>query len=203
MSRFSLTINADSVEELYATCRELGGEDARVVGSPADTPPVGEPPRAFEPDDSEPVTEAPSDSAEPPAVDATGLPHDERIHASSKALNADGTWRKRRGVDDETVTSVEAELRGVEPANKPDTLEPVAVPQAAPEQAAPATEPGVLPAPSVTMKLLSSLMQSGKANPTYLKELSAHAGIANVTGILSSDEAHQAVREKLAQDGMV
>lgn len=32
----------------------------------------------------------------PPTTDKTGTPWDERIHSTSKALNADGTWRLRR-----------------------------------------------------------------------------------------------------------
>ena len=50
-------------------------------------------------------------------VDSTGTPWDERIHASSKALNSDGTWRTRRkpkDMDDTEwvalVESVKAEL---------------------------------------------------------------------------------------------
>lgn len=46
------------------------------------------------------------------AVDAEGLVWDSRIHSSSRELNKDGTWRKRRGVDSELVKQVEAELRG-------------------------------------------------------------------------------------------
>lgn len=46
-------------------------------------------------------------------LDADGLPWDHRIHASSKAKLKDGTWRKRRGVDDELVKDVEAELNQV------------------------------------------------------------------------------------------
>lgn len=53
-----------------------------------------------------------------PAVDSRGFPWDERIHTSSKATNADGTWRNRRGVDKDLVAEVEAELRG-EPAAPP------------------------------------------------------------------------------------
>jgi len=41
-----------------------------------------------------------------------GIKWDKRIHSSSKELNKDGTWRKRRGVADELVRSVEAEFRG-------------------------------------------------------------------------------------------
>lgn len=36
------------------------------------------------------------ESGAPPTIDSTGTPWDERIHSTSKALNADGTWRLRR-----------------------------------------------------------------------------------------------------------
>lgn len=53
----------------------------------------------------------------PPTTDSTGTPWDERIHSTSKALNADGTWRLRRKPKDMDeaewaafVESVKAEL---------------------------------------------------------------------------------------------
>lgn len=46
------------------------------------------------------------------AVDSSGLPWDERIHAPSKNTVKDGTWRKKKSVEPATVASVEAELRG-------------------------------------------------------------------------------------------
>lgn len=60
-----------------------------------------------------------------PVVDVDGLLWDKRIHSSSKELNKDGTWRKRRGVDDELVRSVEAELRGEHSAPVPQPKPPV------------------------------------------------------------------------------
>lgn len=51
-------------------------------------------------------------TTETPALDADGLPWDERIHSSSKECVKDGTWRKKRGVADSLVKVVEAELRG-------------------------------------------------------------------------------------------
>lgn len=64
---------------------------------------------------SVPVMVTPVAPPAPPApgidVDAKGLPWDGRIHASSRAQNADGTWRQKRGVDPTAVTQVEAELR--------------------------------------------------------------------------------------------
>ena len=55
-------------------------------------------------------------------LDSEGLPWDARIHASTKALVADGSWRKKRGVDDATVAQVTAELKvasSVPPAPAP------------------------------------------------------------------------------------
>lgn len=57
------------------------------------------------------------ESGAPPTTDSTGTPWDERIHSTSKALNADGTWRLRRKPKDmdeaewaALVESVKAEL---------------------------------------------------------------------------------------------
>lgn len=44
-------------------------------------------------------------------LDADGLPWDARIHSSSKNKIADGTWRKKRGVDKEDYDRVVDELR--------------------------------------------------------------------------------------------
>lgn len=59
-------------------------------------------------------------------LDKTGLPWDGRIHAESKAKIADGTWRKKRGVDPALVVTVEAELRQVMGAAPAAPLVPVA-----------------------------------------------------------------------------
>ena len=75
-------------------------------------PPVPSPPVPTAPSPA-PVPTA-NAAPVPPAgdVDSTGLPWDERIHASTKTMNADGTWRQRRGLNDPgLVKRVEAELR--------------------------------------------------------------------------------------------
>lgn len=49
-------------------------------------------------------------SAEPEfGLDSAGMPWDERIHASSRATVADGTWKLKRGVDPELVAQVRGE----------------------------------------------------------------------------------------------
>lgn len=118
------TPNVTTLEALEASAR---GDVERVVFDPAnpagpfvrEQPPfppplavVATPPAASS--DGAPFA-PPTEPVVAPAVadgrDADGLPWDARIHASTKVLNADGTWRGRRGVHDETRKLVEAELR--------------------------------------------------------------------------------------------
>lgn len=80
-------------------------------------------PTPGEDDDNGPAAEG------TPDVDSNGLPWDERIHSGgANRLNSDGTWRKRRGVAEATVATVEAELRAHGAAPQPA---PIAVPQQA------------------------------------------------------------------------
>ncbi len=44
-------------------------------------------------------------------VDADGFPWDGRIHAASRGKNADGTWRNRRGIENDFKNAVERELK--------------------------------------------------------------------------------------------
>lgn len=81
------------------------------VASIPPAPPVPSPPAvAVPPVPSAPA--APAAQASLAELDKNGLPWDERIHAGTKAKNADGSWRQRRGLNDEgLVKRVEAELR--------------------------------------------------------------------------------------------
>ncbi len=49
-------------------------------------------------------------------TDSSGLPWHADIHASTKSKNTDGTWKKKRGVQEAVVTRIEAELRALHPA---------------------------------------------------------------------------------------
>lgn len=72
---------------------------------------------------------APPSSGTGANLDKSGLPWDGRIHTSGKALNADGSWRKKRGVSDVLVFEVEKELRSLMAIPSPSPLAPaVAVP---------------------------------------------------------------------------
>lgn len=71
------------------------------AGASADLTPPPPPPSA----------NAPVDSNTSGVLDKNGLPWDERIHSSSKNMNADGTWRYLRGGDVDLRATVEGELR--------------------------------------------------------------------------------------------
>jgi hypothetical protein len=104
------------------------------------------------------VTSVPTTSSMPPVVpsvpnaaganvnvevDRDGLPWDVRIHASSKAKNADGRWRGKRGIDDAVIAQVTAELRQVAAIPTPNPGAIVAAVQAA-------QNPGNVPLPPST-----------------------------------------------------
>ena len=168
MAEFTLSIKTESTSELVDIVAKLNGDSVtlatggplkqdiqRVVGEVAnhtvvqDVPaPVPQP----EPQDDEPTNDT------PPATDKNGLPWDERIHASTKALNGDGTWKKRRGVDDATIAAVTAELTGAAPAPAPQ-------PEPTP---APTPEPTPAPVPSTNriqdfQQIVQELQKAGTA----------------------------------------
>lgn len=118
--------------------------------------------------------------AKPPAAaaaaetDKNGLPWDARIHSgppSKKPKNQDGTWRRKRGVGDDEVAAVEAELRqvmGAQPvaaAPLAPAPPPAAPPAAPPVAAAPAAPAPVASPPSVPAAPVSTASPADGATP--------------------------------------
>ena len=77
--------------------------------------------------------------------DKTGLPWDARIHSGNKTINADGTWKKRKGVSDAIVDAVTAELRA--------TVGTAAPAPAAVTTAPAVTTPAVIPPPPAVVQI--------------------------------------------------
>jgi hypothetical protein len=77
------------------------------------------------------------------ALDSKGLPWDVRIHTSSHATNADGSWRRKRGVDEATIAQVEGELQALMsiPFTPSAVLPFVAIPEVAQASAVPPPPP--------------------------------------------------------------
>lgn len=171
MAEFTLSIKTESTSELADIVAKLNGDSVTLATDVPETnlkdainehlaqnykgtaeltgtAPVPQP----EPQDDEPTNDA------PPATDKNGLPWDERIHAGTKALNGDGTWKKRRGVDDATVAAVTAELTGAAPQPEPT---PAPTP-------APTPEPTPAPVPSTNriqdfQQIVQELQKAGTA----------------------------------------
>jgi hypothetical protein len=87
----------------------------------------------------------------PSTTDSTGTPWDERIHSTSKALNADGTWRLRRKPKDMDelewaafVESVKGELHTQTPVMTDEevkTLDPLEIGEPTREEVEPPVTP--------------------------------------------------------------
>lgn len=81
------------------------------------------------------------------SLDKNGFPWDERIHTGSRAINANGTWKLKRGVDKALVTSVEAELKQLMSVSAPAEPTPPTVEEPASTPIAPLQPPPPPPAP--------------------------------------------------------
>lgn len=180
MAEFTLSIKTESTSELADIVAKLNGDqvvntvgakvnqemvehalkrDGVIAETPVPAPVTAQVPQP-EPQDDEPTNDA------PPATDKNGLPWDERIHAGTKALNADGTWKKRRGVDDATVAAVTAELTDAAPQPEP-TPEPTPAPAPTPAPQ-PETAPTPAPVPSTNriqdfQQIVQELQKAGTA----------------------------------------
>jgi hypothetical protein len=143
-------------------------ENGYTVSDPAPLPPADEMTEAFGSPlagaDSAPTSVPGAPDATPPQpaaggeqVDADGLPWDERIHAKTAGgggtINADGTWRGKRGVAGDLVASVTAEYRAkgyaapVPPAPAPEVVGGEALPGETPAPPAGDSAP-TAPAPT-------------------------------------------------------
>jgi hypothetical protein len=110
-------------------------------------------------------------------LDGRGFPHNEKIHSSNPTKNKDGTWKKRKGVDQATTDAVESEMRTsgfgrIAPAGTPQTFAPqpqppvyaaqpqpqfTAQPQPAPVGGAPTYTPAPVYAPQPETPIQSTI----------------------------------------------
>lgn len=167
-----------------------------------------------------------AEPAEQPTTDSKGREWDERIHSSSRATNADGTWRYKRGVDKALVAAIEdgEELPGepqpvasvpppppVAPAPT-ESAEAVATtvadvpppPPAMTEQApvVPAAQPSVAPAPGLTfadlMKRIGAAKRDGTLTDAQVSEYCGALGIGGLAELASRPDLVPAFGELVA-----
>lgn len=80
--------------------------------------------------------------------DSNGLPWDARIHSGARTINADGGWKKKKGVSDVELARVTAELRSAGPAQVAAPFTPLNAAAPAPVLPAPAAPPVAVAAPA-------------------------------------------------------
>lgn len=133
------------------------------------------------------VNAAPSSPAPSGDVDKEGMPWDERIHAGSKEKNKDGTWRRRRNLQDSDYERVAAELRAL--SGKPPVTPTGNLP---PLPDANASKPVVTDAAvtpfnqllrDVTPHLHSIANPTGKLRPEHITQAAAALGLVDGAGI--------------------
>ncbi len=127
-----------------------------------------------------------------PVLDSKGLPWDGRIHGATQTKNADGSWRQKRGLNDEAMKNrVEAELRAgqaarllVAPAAPVSAPVPPAItaqsPVASPAPVSPPTEPVAGETAGQLMARLAPILQS---NPAAAPKVAQALGMFGLTGI--------------------
>ena len=129
-------------------------------------------------------------------TDADGVKWDERIHASTKRKNSDGTWTRKRGVSQELVDSVLAEIAGQQ-----DLL---ATPELVftPPNVAHVDTPPVIVAPPAPVSLhtieeinneVTSRIVLGELAPTDLGTVLAKHGLTKITDLVSRPDLVDAV----------
>ena len=144
------------------------------------------------------VPAAPSSpaAAGTPPVDTAGLPWDVRIHASSKALLKDGTWRQKRDTNPAVLAQVEAELRKVMALPTP----PVPANSVFAAGAAAAGLPApVLVEPTSFQELMLWLTphMPHKITPDLLNATLAANGIPSLAGLIQRSDLVQAIVAQL------
>lgn len=143
---------------------------------------------------------APANDDGPVKLDSDGLPWDHRIHASSKKTLKSGQWRKKRGIEDDLVAEVEAELRAAIAA--PDAPAPPP-PPAADEQTA-AAPPPPPPAADEVPHTLADLMKKVTAADLQFAQIQPilqEMGVPSLPALNSRPDLIPAVYERLFAGG--
>lgn len=150
-----------------------------------------------------------------PAVDKNGVPWLEAVHAGTKALNQDGSWRAKRGVDKAVVAAAEAAAKTTTGTNL-STGDAERVDPNAAQVAALAPAPGlppmpglppVLPPPAaaaapapVSYEELSGLVQSvltAGHTPDKVTAIYAEIGLTDVNDLLTNETLRANLAAKL------
>lgn len=154
---FAPTVTTNDAAQAFGTPNPADKFNTNVANFP-NVPPVNVPGA---------VVSAPALNTNPVLLDADKLPWDARIHSSARSQNADGRWKKKRGVDDTIIAVVESELRGVMAIPAMPTAAAVPLPPGM-QSVAIATSnlqpQNVAPFPALLLKITSSKLTMDQVN---------------------------------------
>ena len=175
--------SADATNPSNASIAQIPAQASQVAGSAAGIPA------------SAAVSNA-SVSSTGVIVDKSGLPWDSRIHSIAKSINADGSWRIRRGLPEGYAEKIEAELRqlmvipfhqsaaSAVAASVPTTVaNPSATANIPPPPLPPATaSPNIQPYLDL-MNKVSSALAGGKITQPQLQKVCDQVGLPNFVSL--------------------
>lgn len=161
-------------------------------------------------DDTPPPVPADADAGSEPntsdasELDSAGHPWDERIHSAGRTRTADGTWRKKKGVDLTLVDQVIAELTG---STEPEADTPPPVPEAedtpppvpAAEPEAEDTPPPVVTEEAVTPAACFKFVTENKIKPDQIEAALAMAGMTKMNEVFAKPAKAGELLEALKQ----
>lgn len=119
-------------------------------------------------------------------LDADGLPWDARVHSSAvEPKTKDGKWKRKRGVPDDLVRAVEAELRGAAVTADSGGADPAAAfaappPPSAAAAAPPAPATGDVPDYKATVSRVVELTGAGKVGHAQVLDILAELKLASL-----------------------
>lgn len=179
MPSIELKYTFESEEEL----RNHLGAETRAVETPATPTPVATP--------AEPVAEP--EQRSDADVDSDGMPYNPAVHTETRATNADGTWKARRGKADEAKEARAAFKAGggneEAPADLPGTTDET--PTLPGAEALPADAPAPVSFDEMATKA-SEALNSGKISQPDLMALYAKHGGVNAVQELQTNETARA-----------
>lgn len=175
------------------------------TSDPAGTPDASIPAPPVGSDNGPNATTGASPSSAPVTLDKSGLPWDARIHSSPPSTIKDGTWRRKRGLDEATEQAVIAELRQVMGAPAPAAAQVVPPPplaQVEPVAAAPATPTPAPPAPPTTPAVVATEPGAPAAIPASdFASLMRRITGAQTSGLLTVEQTKE-IAESLGITGV-
>lgn len=134
--------------------------------------------------------------------DKDNLPHDPRIHAGTKGVNADGRWKRKKAVSDELVAQVTAELKALPGFVEPTKAAAAPAPAPAKAPASPAGAPSAAPAPAPTPQ--AQVLAAAVADPSGFDQRPPGTDFASImrkitgatnNGLLDAEQVQGFVQE--------